>query len=207
MIALGLTLVGDAPHPCVATPCDGLALICAPESETGDARARMRLQVACLRHFATFLPFAPANVITQEAALRWSHGRQDRMADTLSRLRETCQLSLVARPLAVPAGQPRSGAEWLRARAETVRARAEGLTRLRTTLERISAEAPPLERSETTQGAQLRLHLLLSTHRLDDALSAHRRGLAPLTQGATAWDITVTGPWPPYDFVHWDVAA
>lgn len=198
MIALGLTVSRFVPPPCQALRCGGFQLVCAPLAEAGSPRDRMRLHLDCARRLPTLLPFAPAERTGAKQAALWCEAQRDRIEAALARLEGGRQLSLAAGPVAEAPAQPQAagGADWLRRRAALLRERAQALERLRAGIGAACEGLAPRDRREDSRGDGLRLHLLVGREEAAAALERLRQGLAPVA----GWSLTVSGPWPPYDF-------
>lgn len=197
MIALGVTPSCFVPPPCLPLRCGRFQLLCAPAAQAGTPRDRMRLHLACADHLLTLLPFAPALETGSDMALSWGIARSDGIEAALLRLAGARQLSLDLRAAPDRPGQAAAGgADWLKRRAAAMRQRTAALEALRRGVEDACAGIALRDRRAHPRQDGLRLHLLFDRAAVPAALEALRQGLRPLP-GCT---LTVTGPWPPYDF-------
>lgn len=195
---LGLTFEDAAPPaPLDILPMEGFALVAAQGSLAASARDRLGLQVLCSRTLPSFLPLAARESVepaTARAQLR-DHGAA--IAARLAALAGRRQITVHAVPAAPVAqamtcGNP--GRDWLRRRAARAADQAEAAADLNAILSDFGDVRVSRGRSDVHG------HVLLAPANADDAALSGLAGRLAGRSALAAWQVSVTGPWPPFAF-------
>ena len=184
MIALGFTRADMAAQAGLTGSTSGdIVTMHAQPHRLSDARARLRACLSCAKSLDSFLPLPPRRPVALAHAMAWLAAHRPSIRSELDRLAGCAQLSLELRPRATPARS-------LRARAAARRAADDAADHLTCALR-------PLAATHRTHQSVLRFDALVPRAQTDRSL-AQLSGLCPET--FAPWQITATGPWPPFSF-------
>jgi hypothetical protein len=195
--------------PLHAVPADGLAAVCAPAEREGaavDALWRREEMIEALMADRDLLPVRYGTRVEDDAAAaRAVNERRDDLAAALERVRGAVELSLRviaaddpgdARRRDRSGGPPRSGADYIRAKARLVARHDASVRTLHeplSTLARASVTSPPRPPAELLRAAYLVDRSGVSSF---TALVARAQRRSPGLR------LLLTGPWPPYSFAE-----
>ncbi|ARE42211.1 hypothetical protein RGUI_4070 [Rhodovulum sp. P5] len=209
MMALGLSRDAVPVPPYAALKSGALSVICIEDDLASTPRDRMALQLGGSRALSCFLPFAPTALPDAERALSWCEARQEEIVALLTQLDDGRQITLTCGINDAPVTtETDSGAGWLRQKAQRKQARQQQAQELRQWVEAMCADLPVRDIADEHGAGVLRLHLLIGAADAPDVLAQLHARLAEDGKGrATGLQLTLTGPWPAYNFTNLGAAA
>jgi hypothetical protein len=198
VIVLGLTFEDAVPlAPLDILPVKGFALVAARCKLAASGQDRLRLQVLCSRTLPSFLPLAAREPVEPAAARAQLRDHGVAIAARLAALAGRRQITVHAVPAAPVAQATTSGdpgRDWLRRRAARAADQAEAAADLDAILSDFGDARVYRGRSD------LHGHVLLAPANADDAALSGLAGRLAGQPGLAAWQVSVTGPWPPFAF-------
>lgn len=200
-------------HPCPPLPeivplqlvsRGDLAAVCAPDTD-GEVTPELLWQhervVEALMEDRALLPVRHGTRVSDEAAaVKVLEANHDRLLESLARVRGAVEISarvLDVDPDPIPMPEKLStGADYLRAKAGQLSARAEARRAVHDPLSAVS-------RAQTTRPANLPGELLHAAYLVDrDGVATFSSVVGRLQEHHQSWRLICTGPWPPYSFVE-----
>ena len=169
-----------------------------PALTEGALRRQYRIVVALSRLSPAVLPVRFGAFMTGDELAKILHARRSLLRRALKQVRGRAQMTvrIFGPPLVVlPANSPRTGAEYLRARAAVTR---PALTpAARALVQAVSSVVDAQHVSGSRGGVQLTIDHLVRRSNVE----RYRRQLSTCTGGLEPrLDIAVSGPWPPFAF-------
>lgn len=194
MMVLGWTWAGsDIPENIKADETGDLLTLSVARPADHDARTKMRWQVYCFDAGLDLVPVAPAHDMTLQDAEKIDTVM---LSKTLQKLAKSGQLTLSLSPEIAVKPIANSGRSYLAARKSLHDTKATRRMSLETLVQQSGAESTPVR----SRAGALCCDVLVPRARLD-AVQSKIRTKAETTLPKTA-SLSVTGLWPPYNFVR-----